>query len=387
MAQKILIVDDDLDTLKLVGTTLEREGFEITAANDGEKALQQVEIETPALILLDVMMPKMDGYEVTRRLKADPKTAQIPIILFTAKAQVDDKVEGLDLGADDYLTKPTHPAELVARVRAVLKRPATGHTGLAPDLAEETPHQSVAILSSKGGQGASTLAINLGVALGEATKQAVIVAELKPGRGDLANYLGFENSLALSELLRKAAPNIRQNDVEAALAKHKSGLKLLLSSMTPSDFGLLGAGDQFEAIARALGRIAPYSVLDLGVGLPDAYLRILPLCSRVIVIVEPNPTTLAQSKALIADLKAQGIDQSKTMIISINRVRTDTNLSVNDLERELGVPLTATYTPAPELAFQAARLHQAMVSVDPESFTAQQSAKVASLILEPISES
>lgn len=122
MAQKILIVDDDLDTLQLVGTTLERQNYEILAAQDGEQGLEMATREIPDLILLDIMMPKMDGYEVTRRLRSNPETASIPIIMFTAKAQVEDKVEGLEAGADDYLTKPTHPTELVARVKAVLKR-------------------------------------------------------------------------------------------------------------------------------------------------------------------------------------------------------------------------------------------------------------------------
>lgn len=387
MALKILIVDDDLDTLKLVGTTLEREGFDIVAANDGEKALQLVESDPPALILLDIMMPKIDGYEVTRRLKDNPQTAQIPIVLFTAKAQVEDKVEGLELGVDDYLTKPTHPAELVARVRAVLKRPTTSLslTGTL-DLLEEAPRQNVAILASKGGLGASTMAINLGTALREATQQDVIVAELKPGRGDISNYLGFKNDSALSDLLNMGADDIHQEDVRNALRKHKSGLQLLLSSLIPSDFRLLAATEQIEVVARALSRIAPNTVLDLGVGLPEAYLKILPTCSHIIVVVEPNPTTIPQSRALIEDLKNQGVDEAKIMVVSINRLRTEQHLSVSDLEKALGAALAAVYTPAPELAFQAAREHSPMASVDPESFTAQQSAKLASLILEPISE-
>ncbi len=117
MANKILIVDDDFDTLHMVGKMLERHGFEIAAANNGEKAIQLAQTEHPDLIILDVMMPGMDGYEVTRKLRAIETTAYIPIILFTAKAQVDDKLEGFEAGADDYLTKPTHPAELIARVK------------------------------------------------------------------------------------------------------------------------------------------------------------------------------------------------------------------------------------------------------------------------------
>jgi pilus assembly protein CpaE len=112
MTEKILIVDDDIDTLKLVGLMLERQGYQISVASNGSIGLSKAATEIPDLILLDVMMPDLDGYEVTKKLRADPSLASIPIIMFTAKTMVDDKVAGFEAGVDDYLTKPTHPAEL-----------------------------------------------------------------------------------------------------------------------------------------------------------------------------------------------------------------------------------------------------------------------------------
>src|SRR5512147_2968384 len=124
MAEKILIVDDDIDSLKLIGMMLQRQGYEIVAASNGQQALGRAHADQPDLIILDVMMPDMDGYEVCRRLRHDPATQTIPIIMFTAKTLVDDKVAGFEAGADDYLTKPTHPAELASRVKAVIARSA-----------------------------------------------------------------------------------------------------------------------------------------------------------------------------------------------------------------------------------------------------------------------
>ena len=124
MADKVLIIDDDVDTLKLVGLMLERQGYEIAVASNGTIGLTKAAEERPEHILLDVMMPDLDGYEVTRRLRSNPSLAHIPIIMFTAKTMVDDKVAGFEAGVDDYLTKPTHPAELTAHVKAVLTRAA-----------------------------------------------------------------------------------------------------------------------------------------------------------------------------------------------------------------------------------------------------------------------
>lgn len=122
MPEKILIVDDDLETLRLLGMMLQRKGYEIIAANSGETAISMVKKELPDLIVLDVMMPVIDGYQVAREIRNDPVTAQIPILMFTSKSQIDDKVTGYDAGADDYLTKPVHPAELTAHVKSLLSR-------------------------------------------------------------------------------------------------------------------------------------------------------------------------------------------------------------------------------------------------------------------------
>src|SRR5574341_1693916 len=130
MSEKILIIDDDLDTLRLVGIMLQRQGYQISAATNGEQGLAKALEEKPDLVLLDVMMPDMDGYEVTRRLRKNPATSSTPILMFTAKTQLDDKVTGFEVGADDYLTKPTHPTELLAHVRSLLARAAQKRTKL-----------------------------------------------------------------------------------------------------------------------------------------------------------------------------------------------------------------------------------------------------------------
>jgi len=119
---KIIVVDDELDILDFVQISLEADGFEVITASSGQEALAKIKRELPDLILLDLMMPQMDGYEVMKILKADKQTRNIPVIMLTALAQVDDKVKGLRTGADDYITKPFDLRELTLRVNAVLKR-------------------------------------------------------------------------------------------------------------------------------------------------------------------------------------------------------------------------------------------------------------------------
>jgi two-component system alkaline phosphatase synthesis response regulator PhoP len=122
MKEKILIVDDEKDIVKMLDYNLKKEGFRTISAYDGEDALDMAAREHPDLIVLDLMLPGVDGLEVCKALKKESKTASIPIIMLTAKTQELDKVVGLELGADDYVTKPFSPRELIARIKAVLRR-------------------------------------------------------------------------------------------------------------------------------------------------------------------------------------------------------------------------------------------------------------------------
>lgn len=120
--ERVLVVDDEEDILAVVKYHLEREGFRVILATTGEEAMDLVKNKMPDLILLDLMLPGIDGLEVTKKLKLDDKTKNIPIIMLTAKDEEADIVTGLEMGADDYVTKPFSPRVLVARIKAILRR-------------------------------------------------------------------------------------------------------------------------------------------------------------------------------------------------------------------------------------------------------------------------
>lgn len=126
LKKSVLAVEDDRDILELISYNLGREGFDVTGVTTGEEALKSARSRTPDVILLDLMLPGMDGLEVCRELRGDPKTKAIPIVIVSAKGEEADIVTGLELGADDYVTKPFSPKVLVARVRAVLRRREKG---------------------------------------------------------------------------------------------------------------------------------------------------------------------------------------------------------------------------------------------------------------------
>lgn len=121
----ILVIDDEKDLIELLRYNLEKEGYDVIAANDGQSGLEVIKRHRPELVVLDLMMPGIDGLQVCQRLRADQRTARVPVIMLTAKATEADRIVGLELGADDYITKPFSPREVVARVKAVLRRAAS----------------------------------------------------------------------------------------------------------------------------------------------------------------------------------------------------------------------------------------------------------------------
>jgi two-component system alkaline phosphatase synthesis response regulator PhoP len=127
LTKRILIVDDDKSIVKIVRGYLEQAGFEVLAAYDGETAMHALRREKPDLLILDLMLPDRDGWEITRLIRADAALATTPIIMLTARIEDTDKIIGLELGADDYITKPFNAREVVARVRALLRRSQLGN--------------------------------------------------------------------------------------------------------------------------------------------------------------------------------------------------------------------------------------------------------------------
>lgn len=130
MAQRILIVDDDRQIVRVLRAYLEQDGFQALVAYDGEQALHALRHDKPDLVILDLMLPERDGWQLTRLVRSDPSLQHIPIIMLTARMEEADRVVGLELGADDYVTKPFSPREVVARVRAVLRRLSPGASAI-----------------------------------------------------------------------------------------------------------------------------------------------------------------------------------------------------------------------------------------------------------------
>lgn len=379
MVEKILVIDDDLETLRLVGLMLQKQGYHVVTAASGEEGIQVALREQPDLILLDVMMPGLDGFEVTRRLRQNPETSSIPILIFTAKSQVEDKIEGYEAGADDYLTKPIHPAELIAHIKALLGRSRARREAALPR------GYVLGLTAAKGGIGLSTLALNLGLACYQRSKSEVVLAELRLGEGTWAEMLNLHDDQALKSLLSLPAHEITRSTVDNHLLRTTLGVRLLLSPRQVEGYTSLfsGMGEKLVAITRHLATLASLIILDIGTPFLPGYIDILNQCDEVMVVTESQPFTLRLTRRLITNLEDYGFGKSKIMSIVLNnRMRADLQYTITQVQDTLEHAISATISPVPELAYHAAMRSAPLLHIQPEGLYTQQVMQLASQYVE-----
>lgn len=375
MAEKILIVDDDLETLRLIGMMLQKQKYQIVSAKNGNEAIAMAVNERPDMIILDIMMPEPDGYEVARQLRENPLTAPIPILMFTAKSQLESKVAGYEAGADDYLTKPVHPAELVARIKALFTRSKTRGTG--PLLTRRG--YVVGIMAAKGGMGVSTLALNLALAYYQKTRAEVIAAEMRPGQGTWGGELGFPLDDGLTNLLSMRTGDITLEDVEKNLTSTTYGIRLLLASHKAADCNrLVNAIAQLEVILFHLFTLGSFFTLDIGTPYTPGLEKMLNLIDELIVVTEPQPHAVKRTALLIEELNTMGFSANKPYTVVINnRVRADLQLSAVQIQEMLNLPKTPFIPGVCEQSYQAAMRNIPLGFFQPDGIYMQQINEIA----------
>jgi CheY-like chemotaxis protein/MinD-like ATPase involved in chromosome partitioning or flagellar assembly len=372
MADKILIVDDDADTIEFLSLLLTRQGYQAISAMNGLEALSKAHKQAPDLIILDVMMPGLDGYEVARSIRRHPETAMIPILMFTAKTQVEDKLAGYEAGVDIYLTKPVHPVELQANIKALLLQ----KQARAEKLTEKG--YVVGVLGAKGGLGVSTVALNLAIMYQKKTGSQVVAAELRPGQGSWGQDLDIQAPLGLTRLLEMSQPEITPTVIDSLLASTTYGVRLLLASNQSKDVEGANAVAQTEAIVQQLGYLADLVVLDIGTNFLPAFDQVSQSCDEIILVAAPQPSVVKRTRTLVDELRAKGFGGGKALtVVTLNLTRSDMSLPVSQIENMLGQTVAFGFPPATELAFLAAERAAPIGLIRPDGVIAQQFTRLA----------
>ncbi len=329
MAAKILVVDDDPNVQRLLQYTLKQEGYDVIAAADGAEGLRLWAQEAPALVLLDVMLPKLDGYQVATKIRQDEGAeSHVPIIMLTAEREVEQKVRGLRAGADDYLIKPFHPAELMARIKSLLARFAPQDTLVG----HQPMGRLLAFYGAKGGVGTTTMAINGAIALHRELGRKVCLVDGNLQFGDHRVFLdlGLDKKSIVDVV---TAPAIDIDLIKQVVVKHDSGIDLLLAPPSPETAELVTT-EHMPHILEELRSAYDYVLVDIDKRLDDINLGVIEAAETVFVVMTADLSCLKNVRLVLETIGHLGYSKDKVKMI-LNRSNAFTGINVKNAEGAL----------------------------------------------------
>jgi pilus assembly protein CpaE len=325
----ILVIDDDKDIQRLLEFTLKRAGHTVDTAIDGGQGMQFAEAHVPDLIVCDVMMPKMNGYEFCRQARTKSVLKSTPIIVFSARFQPVDKQTALDAGATDYLSKSTAPDQLVKRINELIP---------AQSVQKEILSGVFAIFSLRGGAGVTSLSVNLALAMMAGTRTATTVVDLAPMGGHAALMLGLRPSSNINQLMLNAKATLTPDEIQSYMLKHQSGLQLLAS--TPGFDASPAPGSQLVALIGSIKSGFPLTVLDVP-GLLDANTSpVLQLLDRVILVLTPDMPAVQSTVTALQGLAKLGIPTEKVKLV-VNQTIPKNMLPIEIIQKTVRRPVNA----------------------------------------------
>jgi len=331
MSVRILVVDDDPNVQRSLSFTLQQEGYEVSIAGDGAEALKKWADESPDLMLLDVGLPKMDGYQVATKIReTEAGETHMPIIMLTADADVEAKVKGLRAGADDYQVKPFFPAELVARIKSLLARfaPKNLVVGRPP------MGRILAFYGAKGGVGTTTLAINTAVALHREVNRKVALVDGNLQFGDHRVFLdlGLDRK-SIVDVVQSAT--IDQDLVRSSMVKHDSGIDLLLAPPSPESAELVSFDQHHVArILEQLRTLYDYTLVDIDKRFDETNLDTITAADTLFVVMTADLSCLKNVRLVLETMTQLGVPRDKVQLI-LNRSNAFTGIAVKDAENVL----------------------------------------------------
>lgn len=320
MSVKILAIDDHPDTIQLIEMALQRHGYEVLGAYSGPEGLEIAEKERPDLILLDMMMPGMDGNAVCRAIRQNPDLAKTPVIMFTAKSQAMDKKGSFDAGADDYVTKPTRPSELLERIEALLSRQPARPQDEAPPAEKEPQTEShngrfITVVGARSGAGSTTVALNLAATIAaEGTETILVDFDTRQGHASL--YTGHSQSAGIQEWLAQPSGELKETLANFLVNVHEN-LQLLPVQTNNSDEDATLQRTTVEAATIALSATGHTVVVDLGSYWGETANPFLQQSDLVLICLRPQRPAIIGARQLLERLQ-QVVARDKIQLLMID---------------------------------------------------------------------
>ena len=336
-ATKVLVVDDDLNIQRVLVFTLKQEGFEVVVASDGQAGVEMAARAQPDLILMDVAMPKLDGYAATQQIRAaEADGRRVPIIMLTAEADVGERVKGLRAGADDDIVKPFHPLELMARIKALLARGGT----LTPAAGAEaaTLGQLVLFYGAKGGVGTTTIAINTAIAMTRELRRRTALVDANLQFGDLRVFLdlGLDTASIVNAV---SEPDLDADLLRKLIVRHHAGIDLLLAPPSPEAADIVMERQRTDPTTVSnmldlLRKMYDYTFVDMTKTIDDFNLQLFDEADVIYVVMTADLSCLKNVRSVLETMDHLGYEKGKVQLV-LNRSNAYTGINVNNAESAL----------------------------------------------------
>ena len=340
----ILFVDDEEQIRKLVSTYLARQGYAVVVKTDGYEALKAIRANTPDLVITDVMMPNMNGFDLTRRLRADHRTARIPVLMLSARKEADDVLTGYSEGADEYVAKPIEMSVLAAKIDVLLKRVRA----TAGELVKRRGRVLV-FAHGKGGAGTTTLAVNASVALAETKLYRVALLDLNLEFANAHVHLDLKPGKTLVDLAGLDPSQVDDGTFAPLMSQDRSGVQLVMGANAPEDAELVTVPLVQQSLDR-LRAAMDYVMVDTPPTFAQHVLVAVDASDGIIVVAEPHLAALEAAKDWLDVLEKLSYPRERCLLV-LNRT-TQSGLETDQVARffnrrpEVVVPFTPMFDEA-----------------------------------------
>ncbi|UCD08320.1 MAG: response regulator [Dehalococcoidales bacterium] len=306
---KILVVDDDPAGQRLIKYILTPKGYEVITASNGIVGLQMATQESPDLVVLDVMLPGLDGFEVCRRLREGSNTENISIIMLSGKAQETDRDTGLKMGADAYLIKPVVRQDLIDTVHRLLNEKT--------EVVEQRQGKIIAFMGARGGVGTSTITTNVSVALADKGHSTLLV-DLSPSFSILADMMGITVKQSAAELFKGTGGVISSSIIKELTINHPSGVKLLWADVFPEEYGSI-TRDNVDTLLQEIGNLSDYVIVDVPASPSDHAISALTAADVVILVAGAAKDSLDRIDTSATRLSRFGVNSKNIKLVLVDR--------------------------------------------------------------------
>jgi len=360
---RVLFIDDEPINHQLVAHALEPLKCELHFSENGKDGVIKARNIKPDVIITDVMMPEINGYEVTRLLRREPQFSSVPILVLTAQSGLQDKLKSFEAGADDHLTKPFEAAELVARVTSLLRRAEAAKLSHAEAKVEESAF-TIAIHSLRGGTGCSSLAVNLGIALAQLWKKPTILLDMTMTAGQVALMLNMTLRRTWTDIARFSPAELDSEVLGSILNMHESGLSFIAAPTFPSQAETLH-GETLGTAIRLLKGQYEYVISDLPHDFSEPAIQALDSADVILTVGSPDMASIRAVTAALDTYEKLGYAKEKVKFI-LSPTFPHSALSKDKIEAALGLTTFATIPYAQDVFVDAINLGQPLVFAKPE---------------------